>query len=206
MWNNTLHDPSLFSFHDLIRQVSPGVMKVDGLDIDIGVQGVLVEENRAASIMGHVDAIREKIVVNVVGHLLLICHFPAIYFSTASSLSVGFQLSMLSLLCTTERAAESLVVLFLWEDAAGFLSDASLNSAVALWISTFHCTKISYSLILTHAVNGSVPEETKSSSPDKISFEKGNSRRSGKGLRCLGWMKLHLGRNGGNGASIRSQK
>ena len=51
----TLHDPSLFSFHDLIRQVSPGVMKVDGLDIDIGVEGVLVEENPAACVMGHVE-------------------------------------------------------------------------------------------------------------------------------------------------------
>ena len=38
--------------NDLIRQVSSCVMKVDGLDIDVGVQGVLVEENRAACIDG----------------------------------------------------------------------------------------------------------------------------------------------------------
>ena len=30
-------------------------MKVDGLDIDVGIEGVLVEENRAACIMGHVE-------------------------------------------------------------------------------------------------------------------------------------------------------
>ena len=53
------------AFHDFIGQVSHGVFKVDGLDIDVGVEGVLVEENPAASIMGHVEAIRKKLVVNV---------------------------------------------------------------------------------------------------------------------------------------------
>ena len=45
-------------------------MKVDRLDIDVGVEGVLVEENRATCVMGHVEAIREKLVVNIFGHLL----------------------------------------------------------------------------------------------------------------------------------------
>ena len=45
-------------------------MKVGGLDIDVGVEGVLVEENRATCVMGHVEAIREKLVVNVVGRFL----------------------------------------------------------------------------------------------------------------------------------------
>ena len=45
-------------------------MKVDGLDIDVGVESVLIEENRATCVMGHVEAIREKLVVNVVGRLL----------------------------------------------------------------------------------------------------------------------------------------
>ena len=43
-----LHDPSLVSFHHLIRQIAPGVMKVNGLDVNIGVQGVLVVDNRAS--------------------------------------------------------------------------------------------------------------------------------------------------------------
>ena len=45
-------------------------MKVDGFDIDVGVESVLVEENRATCVMGHVEAIREKLVVNIFGRLL----------------------------------------------------------------------------------------------------------------------------------------
>ena len=45
-------------------------MKVDELDIDVGVEGVLVEENCTTCVMGHVEAIREKLVINVVGRLL----------------------------------------------------------------------------------------------------------------------------------------
>ena len=45
-------------------------MKVYGFDVDIGVEGVLVEENRATCVMGHVEAIREKLVVNILGRLL----------------------------------------------------------------------------------------------------------------------------------------
>ena len=41
-------------------------MKADGLDIDVGVEGVLVEENSTTCVMGHVEAIRDKLVVNVV--------------------------------------------------------------------------------------------------------------------------------------------
>ena len=45
-------------------------MKVDGLDIDAGVEGVLIGENRTTCVMGHVEAIREKLVVNIFGSLL----------------------------------------------------------------------------------------------------------------------------------------
>ena len=41
-------------------------MKLDGLDIDVGEEGVLVEEDCTTCVMGHVEAIREKLVVNVV--------------------------------------------------------------------------------------------------------------------------------------------
>ena len=68
-------------------------MKVDGLDIDVGVEGVLVEENCTTCVMGHVEAIREKLVVNVVGRLLqgndmpLPCNlfFEGIFFSPSGS-------------------------------------------------------------------------------------------------------------------------
>ena len=45
-------------------------MKVDGLDIDVGLEGVLVEEDCTTRVMGHVEAIREKLMVNVVRRLL----------------------------------------------------------------------------------------------------------------------------------------
>ena len=52
-------------FHHLIRQVSPGVMKVTGFDVDIGEEGVLVEENRASSVMGHVEPTSEDVMVDI---------------------------------------------------------------------------------------------------------------------------------------------
>ena len=36
-------------------------MKVDGLDIDTGVEGVLIEETRTACLMGHVKATSENV-------------------------------------------------------------------------------------------------------------------------------------------------
>ena len=69
-------------------------MKVDGLDIDVGVEGVLVEENRRSlRKVGHVEAIREKLVVDVVRRFLQgndmppFCNlmFEAIFFSPTGS-------------------------------------------------------------------------------------------------------------------------
>ena len=69
------------------------------------------------------------------------------------------------------------------------------------------CTKVASGSVFTQVVNWSVPEETIYSKPDKISsLEKGNFRRSGKGLSCFGWIKLHQGLGGGNGAFVLSQK
>ena len=45
-------------------------MKVDGLDIDVGVEGVLFEEDCTNCVVGHMEVIREKLVVNVVRRLL----------------------------------------------------------------------------------------------------------------------------------------
>ena len=44
----------MFSFHNVIVQDSPGVVEVDGLDIDVGVEGVLVEENRTTCEVSHI--------------------------------------------------------------------------------------------------------------------------------------------------------
>ena len=72
-------------------------MKVDRFDIDVGVESVLVEEDCTICVMGHVEAIREKLVVNVVRRLLqgndmppaCILLFEGIYFSASA---LGFQL------------------------------------------------------------------------------------------------------------------
>ena len=45
-------------------------MKVDGFDIDVGVESVLVEEDCTTCVMGHMEAIREKLVVNVARRFL----------------------------------------------------------------------------------------------------------------------------------------
>ena len=38
---------------------------VNGFDVDIGVQGVLVEENRASSVMGHVEPTNKNVMVDM---------------------------------------------------------------------------------------------------------------------------------------------
>ena len=88
---------------------------------------------------------------------------------------------MLSLLSTIERVAKRLLELFKREEVACFLSDASRNSTVAFSGSTICWTRISCSLILTHEVNRSIPEESKSSKTDKISFENGTQFVSNRG-------------------------
>ena len=45
-------------------------MKVDGLDVDIGVEGVLVEENRATCAMGHVESTSKNVMSAIIRSLL----------------------------------------------------------------------------------------------------------------------------------------
>ena len=45
-------------------------MKVDRFDIDVGVEGVLIEEDRAACIVGHVKSFLKNIVINKVRRFL----------------------------------------------------------------------------------------------------------------------------------------
>ena len=87
-------------------------MKVDGFDTDVRVEGLLVEENRAARKVGHVEAIREKLVVNISRRLLqgndmlLSCNlfFEGIFFSpTGSGVPVADAESPLQ--CRTGRKA-----------------------------------------------------------------------------------------------------
>ena len=45
-------------------------VKVDGFDLDVGEEGILVERDRVSSIVCHVEPIREKLVVNILNCLL----------------------------------------------------------------------------------------------------------------------------------------
>ena len=49
---------------------SPGIVKVFGLDISVGVKGVLVEVNRTTCVMGHVEATCKNVVIDIFGRLL----------------------------------------------------------------------------------------------------------------------------------------
>ena len=45
-------------------------MKVKRRDFNIKVEGVLFEENRATCVMGHVEPVREELVVNIINYFL----------------------------------------------------------------------------------------------------------------------------------------
>ena len=62
--------PARFSFKHLVRQDAPDIVKVDGSDFDVKKESVLVEQHCTPSIMGHVEPIREKLVVNILTCLL----------------------------------------------------------------------------------------------------------------------------------------
>ena len=48
----------------------PDTVKVDGFDLDVRKESVLVEQYYTPSIMGHVEPICEKLVVNIINRLL----------------------------------------------------------------------------------------------------------------------------------------
>ena len=80
-------------------------------DIDVGVEGVLVEEDCTTCVMGHVEAIREKLLINVVRRHLQGNDMPpscnlfleGIFFSPSGSRVPVADAECL--LCTIERAA-----------------------------------------------------------------------------------------------------
>ena len=45
-------------------------MEVDGFDCDIREESVLIEEYRASSVVGHVEPVREELVVNTFNRFL----------------------------------------------------------------------------------------------------------------------------------------
>ena len=66
-----------------VQQDAPDIVKVDGFDFDVGKESGLIEQHCTSSIMGHVEPIRDKLVVNILNRLLckvMMCHLPAICF------------------------------------------------------------------------------------------------------------------------------
>ena len=57
-------------FHHLIRQVAPGIVKVNRFDLDIREKGILDEQHRASSVVSYVEPVREELVVNILNRLL----------------------------------------------------------------------------------------------------------------------------------------
>ena len=105
-----------------VRQIIPVIVEVDGCDLDIGKESVLVEENRASSVVGHVEPVREKLVVNILncflqrddvpflGNLLLDGSFPS---TSGSWIPV---VDAESFLCSREVGHAVVEVIFLRRD------------------------------------------------------------------------------------------
>ena len=55
----------LVSFHHLIRQFEPGIVKAVGVDSDIGDECVVVEQQCASSVVENVEVVREKLAGNI---------------------------------------------------------------------------------------------------------------------------------------------
>ena len=86
----------------------PGIVEVDGFDLDVQKEGVLVEQNRASSVVDHVVTAREELVVNVFNRLLQRDDMPFscnLFLNSAlsSTSRSGFELLMLNRFCTDER-------------------------------------------------------------------------------------------------------
>ena len=83
-------------------------MKVNGLDVNIGAEGVLVEQHRASTEIGHVEPICKNVMIDILDAScrVMTCHLPAFCYAKAFSFprrGPGFQLYILRRFCTGER-------------------------------------------------------------------------------------------------------
>ena len=62
--------PALVTFHHLIRQFAPGIVEVNGLDLDVREEGVLVEKHRATSVVSNMEPVCEEFMVHMINRLL----------------------------------------------------------------------------------------------------------------------------------------
>ena len=87
-------------------------MKVDGRDIGVGVEGVLIEENRTPCITGHVEATCKNVVINKCGRLLQGNDMPPfckLLFESIFFLPSGSRVPVAD---AVDRVAKCLVTLF----------------------------------------------------------------------------------------------
>ena len=148
-------------------------MKGDRLDIFIGIESVIIEVNCTTYVMGHVEAMREMLVVNVVtrllqgNHIAFSCNLSSegIFFSpTGSTVPVD----------GTGRKA-FIGTVHVWGGSVfSFICLAKLCCSFS--VSTICWTRISFSLCLAHEVNRSVLEKSISSRP--LRFHQRRSRLS----------------------------
>ena len=70
----------------------PVIVKVDGFDIDVRKESVLVEQHCASSVVGHVEPVREELVIDLFNRFLQgddVPLFPSNVFFNGSSFSAS---------------------------------------------------------------------------------------------------------------------
>ena len=92
-------------------------MKVDRFDIDVGIESVLIEENRAACTIGHVEPTCKNVMIDIFGRLLQGNYVPPacnLYFDGIFFPASGHRdpVVAVSLFCTIDRVAKCLLTLF----------------------------------------------------------------------------------------------
>ena len=133
---DTLRHPARFSFKHLVWQDAPDIVEVDGFDIDVKEEGLLIENHCASSIVGHVEPVREKLVVNILNRFLQCDDMPlacdlllgSAFSSTSGSWVPAVELS---LFCTGERLGTLLsklillirCIMFFWQMLRGILRE-----------------------------------------------------------------------------------
>ena len=77
---DTRHNPTLPSFCCLTTFFAPGVVQVHRARLDLGVKGILVEQDCAPTIMTDMKSFRDFAAVDVISCLMsvMMCHLPAI--------------------------------------------------------------------------------------------------------------------------------
>ena len=58
------------SFHNFIRQFAQDIVEANGFDLDVGENGVHVEQNCTSPVVDYVESVHEELVVDTLNRLL----------------------------------------------------------------------------------------------------------------------------------------